>query len=167
VEVKRLLLIDEDRAARDALQEVFISRNWEVAMVATQCEAMRLLTDYDPDWVIVPREHLDGTGERFLLELRNRSRTTRVALLTSPMDPVERRTASRLKPDIQITRPVLPEAVFLACEPCWSERWFVEGHELSRYAIVTESPSPTGIVSASRVIRTAGGVSPGPRGVSA
>ena len=118
MEAKRLLLIEEDRAARDALQRIFISRNWEVAMATTLPEAMKLLCVYVPDWVIVSWEQMEGTGERFMLTVRARSREARVALLTGPMDADGHRMVSRLKPDVRFRKPFLPEDVFRACEPC-------------------------------------------------
>jgi ActR/RegA family two-component response regulator len=118
VEAKRQLLIEEDCEARDALQRIFISRNWEVVMATTLPEAMRLLCDYVPDWVIVSWEQMEGEGERFLLAVRARSREVRVALLTGSMDTAGHRMVSRLKPDLRFRKPFLPEDVFRACEPC-------------------------------------------------
>ena len=122
MEARRLLLIEEDRAARDALQGIFISRNWEVAMATTLPEAMKLLCVYVPDWVIVSWEQMEGTGERFMLTVRARSREARVALLTGPMDADGHRMVSRLKPDLRFRKPFLPEDVFRACEPCWASK---------------------------------------------
>jgi DNA-binding response OmpR family regulator len=122
VEANRLLLIEEDRAARDALQEVFVSRNWEVVMVTTQSEALRLLCDYVPHWVILSWEQVEGTGDRFMRAVRTQSREARVALLMGSMDAAGHRIVSRLKPDLRIRKPYHPEDVFLACEPSWTPK---------------------------------------------
>lgn len=122
MEARRLLLIEEDRAARDALQGIFISRNWEVAMATTLPEAMKLLSVYVPDWVIMSWEKMEGTGERFMLTVRARSREAREALLTGPMDADGHRIVSRLKPDVRFRKPFLPEDVFRECEPCWASK---------------------------------------------
>lgn len=118
MEAGRLLLIEEDRATRDALQEIFISRNWEVVMATTLPEAMGLLCDYVPDWVIMPWEQLEGEGERFLLAVRARSRKLRVALLTGSMDAAGLRLVSRPRPDLRFKKPSLPGDVFRESEPC-------------------------------------------------
>jgi len=114
-----MLIIEDDRATRDALQRLFISRGWEVVMVTTQAEGLALLDDYDPDWVVIPWEQMEGTGERFMLRLRTKARRPRVALLTEPMDSAGWSMASRLKADVRFRKPVVPEDVFLACEPGW------------------------------------------------
>ena len=70
---RKALIIDDNRAMRNATQEILISRGWEVAMVTTQAEGLMLLRDYDPDWIIVAREQLEGTGERFMHEVQSLS----------------------------------------------------------------------------------------------
>jgi hypothetical protein len=67
-------------------------------------------------------EQVEGTGERFMLTVRARSREARVALLTGSMDAAGHRMVSRLRPDLRIRKPFLPEDVFRACEPCRASR---------------------------------------------
>jgi DNA-binding response OmpR family regulator len=116
---RKMLIIEDDRATRDALQGLFISRGWEVAMVTAQAEGLALLEDYDPDWIVVAWDQLEGTGERFMLHVRAKPRRPRVALLTEPMDSAGWALASRLKADVRFRKPIAPEDVFLACEPGW------------------------------------------------
>jgi DNA-binding response OmpR family regulator len=116
----KVLIIDDNRAARNALQEVFISRGWEVAMVTSQAEGLALLRDYDADWIVVPWEQLEGTGERFMTEVRARSSMPRVLLLVDTMNPVERAMSGRLRADLRLRMPVIPEDVFRACDPTWA-----------------------------------------------
>jgi len=116
---KKMLIIDDDRATRDALQRLFISRGWEVALVNTQAEGLAVLSDYDPDWVVVPWEQLEGMGERFMLQIRAKACRPRVMLLTEPMSSAGWAMASRLKVDVRFRKPIIPEDVFLACEPSW------------------------------------------------
>jgi len=112
---RTVLIIDDDRATRDALQQHFIGRGWEVAMVATQAEALLLLADYDPEWVVIPWEQLEGTGERFMRHVRGMASKPRVVLLTEPEDPSSRGVANRLKPDAHFRKPLVPEHVYLTC----------------------------------------------------
>jgi len=118
-----MLIVEDDRYTRDALQRLFISRGWEVAMVTTQAEGLAVLEDYDPDWVVIPWEQLEGTGERFMLQVRSKPRKPRVVLLTETMDSASWAMASCLKPDIRFRKPIIPEDVFLACEPGWSREF--------------------------------------------
>ena len=79
------------------MQEIFIESGWEVAMVTTQAEGLMLLRDYDPDWIIVAWEQLEGTGERFMREVQLLSPWTCVAILMGMMSPVERAMSGPLR----------------------------------------------------------------------
>jgi len=115
-----MLIVEDDRSTRDGLQRLFISRGWEVAMVTTQAEGLALLEDYDPDWVVIPWEQLEGTGERFMFQVRAKAPRPRVVLLTDSMDSASSAMASCLKADLRFRKPITPEEVFRACEPSWS-----------------------------------------------
>jgi DNA-binding response OmpR family regulator len=116
VERGKLVIIDDDRSTRDALQRLFISRGWEVAMAATQAEAHRLLGDYRPDWVIVSWEQLGGAGWPFLKELRSGRPGVRVAILTETGGRVANAWVRRLTPDAVYAKPVHPELVYRDCD---------------------------------------------------
>jgi DNA-binding response OmpR family regulator len=111
----KILIIEEDRSTRDALQFSFISRGWEVAMGASEGEALWILGDFAPDWVIVGWQQLHGTGNDFFRNVRAKARGARVAVLTDELTSTERAMLSRLKPDIAVPKPVVPEAVFRMC----------------------------------------------------
>jgi len=117
--LKKLMIIEDDRTTREALQRLFISRGWEVVMVTTQAEGLRLLDDYEPDWIVASWEQLEGTGERFLGALQSRRQRPRVALLTDPMDATRSALTSRLKTDARFCKPVLPEQVYRSCDTGW------------------------------------------------
>jgi len=121
LETKRLLIIEEDRACRDALQQLFISRGWEVAMVTNETEGLSILHDYDPDWIVVPWDQLQGSGERFMTVVRGKPLTPRVALLTDSADLVSVTQASRLKTELRLRKPVVPEQLYRACDPGWDD----------------------------------------------
>jgi DNA-binding response OmpR family regulator len=116
VERGKLVIIDDDRSTRDALQGLFISRGWEVAMAATQAEAHHLLDDYRPDWVIVAWEQLGGAGWPFLRELRSDRPDVRVAILTEAGGRIARAWVRRLAPDAVYAKPVIPEMVYRDCD---------------------------------------------------
>src|SRR3954453_21843518 len=108
---RRMLIVEDDRSTRDGLQRLFISRGWEVAMVTTQAEGLTLLSDYDPDWIVVPWGQLEGTGERFLTEVRAKAAGPRGAWLPESLDRVSSGLASRLKTDVRFRKPIVPEEV--------------------------------------------------------
>jgi ActR/RegA family two-component response regulator len=112
-----LLIIDADRATRNALQGLFISRGWEVALAATQHEGQSLLSDYHPDWLIVSWELLGGTGSAFIREVRAAKPGTRLVILTDSATAAELAWVKRLQPNSIHRKPVAPESVFLACAP--------------------------------------------------
>jgi DNA-binding response OmpR family regulator len=111
----RLLIIDEDRSSRDALQFVFISRGWEVAMAASEDQGISLLHDYEPDWVIIAWQQLSGTGMRFLQAVRPTGRSTRLLVLTDGLTATERAMLKRLRADMVFAKPVIPDVIFRSC----------------------------------------------------
>lgn len=117
-----MLIIEDDRATREALQRLFISRGWEVAIVTSQVEGLAMLGDYDADWVVVPWGLLEGTGEGFVRHVRDRLPRPRLALLTETEDRSSWRVASRLKPDAHFRKPLVPEEVFRVCSTAATRR---------------------------------------------
>jgi len=113
---KRLLIVDDDRATRDALQRMFFSRGWEVVVVTTELEALTLLGAYDPDWIVIPWDQMAGTGERFMSIVQAKSTQPRVVLLVSSLDGFALRQVARLKTDFRFRKPVLVEEIYQACE---------------------------------------------------
>lgn len=112
----KALIIDDDRATREALQFMFISRGWEVAMTETQTEGLALLADYDPEWVIVSWDQLRGSGRSFVDAVRADRPATRLAILTDTTRSSDLRMLRRLSPDYRASKPVNPEQVFRDCE---------------------------------------------------
>lgn len=112
---QKLLIIEEDRASRDALHGIFISRGWEVAMVTTEEQGLCLLGDYRPDWIIVAWQQLSGTGMAFFRSVRATGQGTRLAILTDELTSTERAMLRRLQPDAAFPKPFQPEVVFRTC----------------------------------------------------
>jgi len=110
-----LLIIDDDRGTRDGLQQAFIRHGWEVAVTVTEAEGLAILSDYEPDWIIVAWDQLGGTGARFMREVRAGVKGARVSLLTESGSPVAP-FVSGLRPDLTFKKPVRADDVFEACE---------------------------------------------------
>lgn len=115
MDLHSLLIIEDDRSARNALQGMFISRGWEVAMAATQEEGMHVVADYDPDWIIVAWSQLSGNGTFFFRYVRAHRRRTRLAVLTDGLSPTECAMLKRLQPDMIVAKPFVAEVVFNKC----------------------------------------------------
>src|SRR4051812_1499743 len=104
----RLLVIEDDRKTREALQATFIRMGWEVVVVLTLAEGLAMLDDYDPNWVIVSSELPDGRDNAVLSQVRAAATKSRVALVIWP------REAAHLahlgpKADIVLSRPLNTE----------------------------------------------------------
>ena len=110
-----LLIIDDDRSSRNALQRIFISRGWEVAMAATQEEGLSLMAGYAPDWIIVAWQQLSGNGALFFRQVRSSRRKTRLGVLVDELGPTERAMLQRLRADTIVGKPFVAETVFDRC----------------------------------------------------
>jgi len=109
-----VLIIEDDRETRDALQFAFIRRSWEVAVAVTEEQARLILADYEPDWVIASWEQLGGTGHGFIRELRARPERVWVSILTESQS-CSAPFVALLKPDLVLAKPIQADAVYQSC----------------------------------------------------
>jgi ActR/RegA family two-component response regulator len=110
-----VLIIEEDRGTRDAIQRAFVRRGWEVAMCVTESEGLDLLDAFEPDAVIASWDQLERTGAQFLGAVRARAAGARVSLLIEPGSMAARFLAG-LKPDLVFRKPVDADDVYEAFE---------------------------------------------------
>lgn len=116
MEPHSLLIIDDDRSSRNALQGIFISRGWEVAMATTQDEGLNLMSScYTPDWIIVAWQQLSGNGTLFFRQVRSSHRQSRLGVLVDELSPTERAMLKRLRADTIVGKPFAAEMVFDRC----------------------------------------------------
>jgi DNA-binding response OmpR family regulator len=114
---RSLVIIDDDRMTRDSVQGLFISRGWEVAMAASQADGLSLLIDYEPDWVAIAWDQLQGNGATFFRRVRAGNPRSQIMLFTANLDRAGRVLIKRLGPDAHLSKPFGPEDVFRICEP--------------------------------------------------
>lgn len=76
----RLLIIDIDCETRGTLQFAFVRRGWEVITTTTEQEGLAVLSDYNPDWIIVSAGHVNASGS-FISEVRNNARGARLSIV--------------------------------------------------------------------------------------
>lgn len=112
---RRLLVIEDDRQTREAIQRLFISRAWEVVMVETLAEGVAILADYDAHWIIMASDLPDGPCDPFVTRLRSTRRETRIAVVTMAKDTVRLAELAAAQPDLVLPLPVDPEAIYEAC----------------------------------------------------
>ena len=112
----KLVIVDNEKTTRDALQAIFIRKGWEVAAVTTLAEGLTLLKGYSPDWVIVASMLPDGDDVAVIRKVQSAKRRTRVAILMPSDDSARFSQILGFSPDIRLTRPVTPEEVYRMCD---------------------------------------------------
>ena len=112
---RRLVVIEDDRTTREALQGTFIRRGWEVAMVMTRAEGSALLQDYAPHWVVMSSDLPDGPCDSLVRRLRSAKPKTRVAIVTESSGPTRLAELASLKPHLLLQRPLDSESVYDMC----------------------------------------------------
>jgi DNA-binding response OmpR family regulator len=102
----RILLVEDERVSRDALQRLLALSGYDVASVGTVAAALELLDRRPCDCVIVDLMLPDGAGTSILQRARARGAPVRVAVATGTDDPALLAEARRLKPDAFFEKPI-------------------------------------------------------------
>jgi len=110
----RVLVVEDERMAREALQIILASRGWIVSKAATVAEGLAQL-DPPPDCIILDLDLPDGPGEVVLRRVREDNLTTRVTITTGCDDAARLDAVARLKPECLLRKPVNIEALLAAC----------------------------------------------------
>ncbi len=103
---KRILVVDDDVATREAVAEVLQDEGYEVALAADGLEAVAVLSIYQPDLVLIdPRmPGLDGVG--VLTHVKNVYPTTPVFIFTAHTLLDAKREARRLGAQDFLNKPL-------------------------------------------------------------
>jgi len=110
----RILVVEDDLAARSALRELLQRRGCEVAEAASTAEALMHL-EPRPDCVVLDLMLPDRGGELLLWKVRSEKLPVRVVVTTASRDPVRLEAVRRLKPDALLEKPVDLEELYRAC----------------------------------------------------
>ena len=102
----RVLLVEDERVSRDALQRLLALSGYDVDSVGTVGAALDSLERRPCDFVIVDLMLPDGAGTTILQRARTNGSPARVAVATGTDDPALLAEARRLKPDAFFEKPI-------------------------------------------------------------
>jgi DNA-binding response OmpR family regulator len=109
-----MLVVEDERVARDALQALFALNGYEVAVAATVAEGLKLL-DPPPECMILDLDLPDGPGEGILRMIREANLPTRVMITTGCGDLARLNAVASFKPEALLQKPVHVEELLAAC----------------------------------------------------
>ncbi|MFW6060829.1 MAG: response regulator [Phycisphaeraceae bacterium] len=98
-------MVEDDAAARDALQHLFRHDGWEVTVAANLRDGLVALTR-PVDWVVLDLLLPDGDGVQVLEFIRRKRMRCRVAVVTGVTDQKQLRHVAGLEPEVLLTKPV-------------------------------------------------------------
>src|SRR4051812_3316250 len=114
--IRRVLIVEDDRACRRVLWSHFSRMGWRVLEAQTVDEAVSSLSP-PPDCVILDLCLPDGKGETVLRKIReDKTSTCVVAVTTGSCDPARLVQVSLLGPDLMIPKPINPDVLYRLCE---------------------------------------------------
>lgn len=90
-------------------------RGWAVEVAATISEAVPLVEQV-PDWVVLDLMLPDGDGTHLMRKIRAEGIATRVAVTTGSSDAARLREVIDLRPELLLTKPILPAELFDALD---------------------------------------------------
>ncbi len=110
----RMLVVEDDRVTRNALQRLFERRGWDVLVAATVAEGLAQL-DPPPDCLILDLMLPDGDGAEVLRTVRAQGLPTKVAVCTGTGDADRLAEVASMNPEALLRKPVALADVVLAC----------------------------------------------------
>ena len=102
---RRVLVIEDDPASREALCAILESRSWKVMTASTVVEAMYLLPS-EPQHLLLDLMLPDGDGEKILRLVNQRKLSTKVTVLTAMSDPNRMQRLMDLHPHSMLMKPI-------------------------------------------------------------
>src|SRR3954447_19635874 len=111
----RILVIDDDKATRDALGRLFAHKGWVVTVANCVTEAMTKL-DPPPHCILLDLMLPDGDGEDVLRKVRDEGLPTKVAIHTGTDDPVRLALVKGMDADALFRKPIDFDEVCRVCE---------------------------------------------------
>lgn len=115
VAATRVLIVEDQAAARDALRRLARREGFEVQTAATTAEAMAAL-DPTPDCVVLDLVLPDGEAEAVLAKIRSEGLPVRVvAVVTGMSDTTRLQKVSELRPELLLYKPIDSEVLFRVC----------------------------------------------------
>lgn len=100
----RLLCVDDQEGIRVLLGEIF-KNDYDVLAVETGAEAIKMISDFRPDIVILDIKLKDMDGEEVLRNIRKIDESIYVVILTGYDDIMKNTDLDVIKPDMIIRKP--------------------------------------------------------------
>ena len=107
----RVLLVEDEHAARRAMETLIRREGYETHCAATYGEAMKAIEDHDFDVIVLDLKLPDGRGEGVLQYVRETRAATRVVVLTGSAETAD---LDPWSPDGVLIKPVREAALFAA-----------------------------------------------------
>jgi DNA-binding response OmpR family regulator len=112
----RVLIVEDQAAARDALRRMARREGFDVLTAATPQEAIASL-DPVPDCVILDLVLAGGDGETVLAKIRSERIPVRVvAVVTGLNDALRLQKVNELRPELLLYKPIDSEVLFRVCK---------------------------------------------------
>lgn len=110
----RLLIVEDDRRTREALNRLFTDTGWSVVSVTTAADGLSQL-DPPPRCVLMDLSLPDAMGELILKSIRSSGQPIRVVVCTGCADPARLAHVQSLRPDALLMKPVDPDELLSVC----------------------------------------------------
>ncbi|MHC5537226.1 response regulator [Singulisphaera rosea] len=114
---KTMLVVDDDRWTRFALESILKHRGWNVLLSPTVAQGLGMLEVTQPDCIILDLHLPDGSGERILRKIRDASLDIRVVVCTGDDEPRHLAQVKDLHPDGVFVKPINVDEVLAAFHP--------------------------------------------------
>ncbi|MHC5539206.1 response regulator transcription factor [Singulisphaera rosea] len=101
----RLVIVEDDRATREALRVLFHNEGWDVVETATGAGGL-LALEPRTDWLILDLMLPDMDGEAILKKVRGERLTVCVAVITGTSDRARMEAVLDLRPELILAKPI-------------------------------------------------------------
>lgn len=97
--MSKLLVIDDDKAVLEMLQDYFSPRGWEIIRAGTSSEGLRFAFEERPDIIILDLRLPDGPGEETLRQIKTYLPEIKVVIVTGESDEELKERVMEYGPD--------------------------------------------------------------------
>ena len=107
--MQKILVIEDDRATRKALQQLFEPEGFAVELAETGAQGLTAFRTNRPEFVILDLKLPQGGGQDVCRQIRKESEEVPIIILTGSADEVDRVLLLELGADDYVTKPFSPK----------------------------------------------------------
>ena len=107
--LQTILVIEDDRATRKALQQIFETEGYKVECAASGPEGLELFKTARPDFVVLDLRMPKMNGQEVCRRVRDESPDVAILILTGSADEIDRVLLLELGADDYVTKPFSPK----------------------------------------------------------